>query len=111
MGLFDCSYIWSLRFQTRRTSTTLKYENSSTERQVAGIELAGPFPRLTYADALARYGCDKPDLRYGLEHTDVSDAVRGCSFRCAAVICLQYSGVCTLEKCWHCAVACRGDHV
>ena len=52
------------------------------------MELAGPIPRLTYADALARYGCDKPDLRYGLEHTDVSDAVRGCSFRCAAIIAL-----------------------
>jgi aspartyl-tRNA synthetase len=30
---------------------------------------------------MERYGCDKPDLRYGLEHTDVSAAVRGCSFR------------------------------
>jgi len=48
---------------------------------VAGVRLAGPFRRLTYADAMERYGCDKPDLRYGLEHTDVSAAVRGCSFR------------------------------
>ena len=45
------------------------------------MRLAGPFPRLTYADAMARYGCDKPDTRYGLEHADVSGAVRGCSFR------------------------------
>ncbi len=49
--------------------------------QVAGVRLAAPFRRLTYADAMERYGCDKPDLRYGLEHTDVSAAVRGCSFR------------------------------
>ena len=48
---------------------------------MAGVELAGPIPRLTYADALARYGSDKPDLRYGLEHADVSEVVRGCSFR------------------------------
>ncbi|KAK9819377.1 hypothetical protein WJX81_001266 [Elliptochloris bilobata] len=54
---------------------------SAVFREVAGVELASPFTRLTHAEALARYGCDKPDLRYGLEHTDVSDALRGCSFR------------------------------
>ena len=61
------------------------------------MELAGPFQRLTYADALARYGCDKPDLRYGLEHTDVSDAVRGSSFRCAAVLLPCKTGRCCLK--------------
>jgi aspartyl-tRNA synthetase len=43
--------------------------------------VAAPFPRLTYADAMARYGCDKPDTRYGLEHVDVSDTLAGCGFR------------------------------
>jgi aspartyl-tRNA synthetase len=39
-----------------------------------GHELAPPFPRLAYADAMERYGCDRPDLRYDLAITDVTEA-------------------------------------
>ena len=40
-----------------------------------------PFPRLDFADAMARYGSDRPDLRYGLEFVDVSEAVRESEFQ------------------------------
>jgi aspartyl-tRNA synthetase len=46
-------------------------------RQTAGVELQRPFQRLTYADAMGKYGSDKPDLRFGLELKDVSDIVAG----------------------------------
>ncbi len=48
---------------------------------IKNIDLPIPFPRLTYADAMDRYGCDKPDTRYGLELVDVSDVVTGCGFK------------------------------
>ena len=48
---------------------------------VLGKSPALPFPRLTYQEALDRYGLDKPDLRFGLELTDVSDIVGESGFK------------------------------
>ncbi|MFO8102003.1 MAG: aspartate--tRNA ligase [Dehalococcoidia bacterium] len=44
------------------------------------IRITRPFPRLSYADSMARYGNDKPDLRFGLELADISDLVAGSEF-------------------------------
>jgi aspartyl-tRNA synthetase len=49
-------------------------------REVAGVEVPRPFPHLTYAEAMERYGSDKPDLRYGLPVHDVSALVAGSAF-------------------------------
>jgi len=46
-----------------------------------GIELPRPFPRLTYADAVARYGSDRPDLRFDLEIRDLTERLGGTGFR------------------------------
>jgi len=43
--------------------------------------LAEPFPRLTYAEAMDRYGSDKPDIRFGMELVELSEVVRGVDFR------------------------------
>ena len=45
------------------------------------FQIATPFPRLPYAEAMSRYGSDKPDLRYGLEMADVSDLAAETGFR------------------------------
>jgi aspartyl-tRNA synthetase len=50
-------------------------------KTVKGIELQHPFPRITYADAMDKYGCDKPDTRYGLELIDVSDILKNSGFK------------------------------
>lgn len=50
-------------------------------QMVKGIRLQTPFPRLTYPEAMERYGSDKPDLRLGLEIHDVSSLVTDSSFQ------------------------------
>lgn len=50
-------------------------------KTVLGAELPQPFPRLTYAEAMRRYGSDKPDLRVPLELVDIADLVRSSEFK------------------------------
>ena len=46
-----------------------------------GVDVPTPFPRLTYADAMNRFGSDKPDTRFGLELTDLGDTFAASSFK------------------------------
>jgi aspartyl-tRNA synthetase len=50
-------------------------------QEVKGTGVALPFPRLTYKDAMERYGSDKPDTRFGLELVDVSDIAKATDFK------------------------------
>ena len=49
-------------------------------RECVGVTLDSPFRRMTYADAMLRFGTDKPDLRYGLEIQDATDVTRDSEF-------------------------------
>ncbi|MEE4639503.1 MAG: aspartate--tRNA ligase [Wenzhouxiangella sp.] len=50
-------------------------------RAVLGVELPGPFPRMSWAEAMRRFGSDKPDLRIPLELVTICDAVREVEFK------------------------------
>ena len=50
-------------------------------KAVKGVELPRPFPRMTWHDAMERYGTDRPDTRYGMELTNVSDIVASMGFK------------------------------
>lgn len=61
---------------------------SVTEKMVAHVfkevlnqEVELPLPRMTWAEAMSRYGSDKPDTRFGLELIELSDVVKGCGFK------------------------------
>lgn len=49
-------------------------------KEAIGLDVVLPFPRINWIDAMNRYGTDKPDTRFGMELTDVSEAVAGCGF-------------------------------
>jgi aspartyl-tRNA synthetase len=49
--------------------------------EVLGVEVPTPFPRLTYAESMRRYGSDKPDLRFELELVDLTEHMAGTEFR------------------------------
>lgn len=50
-------------------------------KDAIGVEIPIPFPRMTYKEAMNRYGCDKPDVRFGMELIDVSDIVKDSDFK------------------------------
>lgn len=49
-------------------------------KEVLGVEVQLPIQRMTWIDAMNRFGSDKPDLRFGMELTDVSEVVKDCEF-------------------------------
>ncbi len=55
-------------------------------RETAGLDVAASFPRITYSEAMSRYGSDKPDTRFGLELKDATDIAAGCGFKVFASV-------------------------
>ncbi len=49
-------------------------------KYVKNIDFTEAFPRITWADAMARYGSDKPDIRFGMEFVELTDLAKGCGF-------------------------------
>ncbi len=49
-------------------------------KYVKGIDFTDPFPRITWADAMQRYGSDKPDIRFGMEFVELNDVAKGKGF-------------------------------
>ena len=60
---------------------TIEHVVVATARRLRGIDVPAPFARLTYADAMARFGTDKPDMRFGMEISDISDVFQSTEFR------------------------------
>ncbi|MFH0725427.1 MAG: aspartate--tRNA ligase [Pseudomonadota bacterium] len=59
---------------------------SAVFKEVLGLDIKTPFPRLPYDEAIARFGLDKPDLRFGLELKDLSDIVKDSGFKVFASV-------------------------
>ncbi|MDJ0663689.1 MAG: aspartate--tRNA ligase [Acidimicrobiia bacterium] len=63
---------------------TLEAIAAQVVKEVRGIEIPRPIPRMSYADAMARYGTDKPDTRFGMEIEDLGEVFAGSDFRAFA---------------------------
>lgn len=50
-------------------------------KEMKGVDIETPFPRITYEEAMARYGSDKPDTRVGFELNDITELVKDCDFK------------------------------
>jgi aspartyl-tRNA synthetase len=61
-------------------------------KETMDVDLPNPFPRMTYAEAMARFGSDKPDLRVTLELTEVTDAVKDVAFKVFAGVANSETG-------------------
>ncbi len=61
-------------------------------KEVLNVALPNPFPRMSYAEAMGRYGSDKPDMRVTLEITDVTDAVKDVAFKVFAGVANSENG-------------------
>ncbi|MBO4276812.1 MAG: aspartate--tRNA ligase [Clostridia bacterium] len=49
-------------------------------KECLGVEIEGAIPRYTFRECMERFGSDKPDMRFGMEITDISESVKGCGF-------------------------------
>ena len=67
--------------QERDVQDTVEAMIRDVFKSVVGVELENPVPRITYAEAMRRYGSDKPDLRVALELVDVAEHVRNAAFK------------------------------
>lgn len=55
-------------------------------KEILGMDITAPFERMTYNEAMRRFGSDKPDLRFGMEITTITDLVKNCGFKVFADI-------------------------
>ncbi len=55
-------------------------------KELKGVDVATPFPRMTYAEMMKRFGSDQPDLRYGMELVDLADVFQGTGFNAFASV-------------------------
>ncbi len=74
----DMEFAWVQESDVQDTAEAMICE---AFREVMEVELAQPFPRMTWAEAMRRFGSDKPDLRIEMEFTDIAGLVKDCEFK------------------------------
>lgn len=73
--------IWKLHFRRKRHHDLGRRDDSPDVEKVQNVDLPAEFPRMPYAEAMSRYGSDKPDMRVTLEITELSDVMKDVDFK------------------------------
>ena len=71
----------SMRPECRKFLTMMEDMTKEMFKQAIDAEIELPFKRLTWDEAMDKYGSDKPDLRFGMELMNLSEAVKGSDFK------------------------------
>lgn len=90
----DCEMAFVEREDVLNTFETLA---KTLLKNVKGVEITEAFPRMTFADAMEYYGCDKPDIRFGMTFKDITTEVAGANF--AIFDNAEYVGAIVAEGC------------
>lgn len=97
-----------MSFVTQEDVMTMAEDVLKEALSEAGVDVPTPLPRMTYDEVMDRFGCDRPDVRFGMELHDITDIVKGSNFKVFSSV-AQSGGIVKAINCKGAGDWSRGD--